>query len=81
MIANGPRHEKNCLRGVANKKGADQPALPRSLFSAFVICLLETIIFRLAMSEISILVSVGWLNIRNPEERFSSNEAQMISYF
>ena len=66
MIANGPRHEKNCLQGVANNKGADQPALPHSLFSAFVICLLETIIFRLAMSEISILVSVGWFEYQKP---------------
>ena len=33
----GPRHKKTCLRGVANNAGADQPAHPRSLISAFVI--------------------------------------------
>ena len=33
----GPRREKACLRGVANNKGADQPAHPRSLISAFLI--------------------------------------------
>ena len=44
-----------------NNKGADQPAHPRSLISAFVIRLSESIISRLATSEISIfyLVSVG----------------------
>ena len=33
----GPRREKTCLRGFANNKGADQPAHPRRLISAFVI--------------------------------------------
>ena len=44
-----------------NIKGADQPAHPRRLISAFVIRLLESIISRLAMSKISIfqLVSVA----------------------
>ena len=40
--------------GVANNTGADQPAHPRSLISAFVISSLESIISRLATSEISI---------------------------
>ena len=57
----GPRREKTCLRGFANNTGADQPALPRSLISAFVILFLESIISRLPTSEISIfkLVSVA----------------------
>ena len=51
----GPRREKTCLRGSANNKVADQPGHPRSLIStAFVIHLLESIISRLATSEISI---------------------------
>ena len=33
----GPRREKTCLRGFGNNTGADQPAHPRSLISAFVI--------------------------------------------
>ena len=33
----GPRREKTCLRGFANNTGADQPAHPRNLISAFVI--------------------------------------------
>ena len=32
----GPRREKACLRLFANNTGADQPAHPRSLISAFV---------------------------------------------
>ena len=36
----------------ANNKGADQPAHPRSLISAFVIRLLEGIISQLATSEV-----------------------------
>ena len=49
----GPRREKTCLRIVANNTGADQPAHPRSLISTFVIRFLESIISRLATSEIS----------------------------
>ena len=48
----GPRHEKTCLREFANNKGADQPAHPHSLISAFVIRLLESTIFKLASSKI-----------------------------
>ena len=51
---------KTCLRRFANNKGVDQPTHPRSLISAFVIRLLESIITRLATSKNSIfyLVSV-----------------------
>ena len=48
-----PQCEKDCLVGFANNKGADQPAHPHSLVSAFVIPFLESIISRIAMSEIS----------------------------
>ena len=50
----GPRWEKTCLQRFANNKGADQPAQPRSLNSAFVIRCLESTISKLAMREISI---------------------------
>ena len=50
----GHRREKTCLRGFANNTGADQPAHPRSLVSAFVIRFLESTIFKLATGEISI---------------------------
>ena len=51
----GPRREKTCFRRFANNKDADQPEYARSLISAFVIRLLESMISRLARSEISIL--------------------------
>ena len=51
---NGPKRNKTCFRGFANNKGADQPAhMPRPI-SAFVFRLLESIISRVATSEISI---------------------------
>ena len=49
----GPRREKTCLRGFANNTGADQPAHPNSLISAFVIHFLESIISRLTTNGIS----------------------------
>ena len=54
VVIYGPKGEKNCLRGFANNKGTDQPAHMRSLISAFVIPFLESIISRLASSEILI---------------------------
>ena len=56
---NGPRHKKTCFRGCANNKGADQPAHPHSLIRAFVTHLLQSIISRLATSEISIFLLVS----------------------
>ena len=51
---NEPRREKTCLRGFANNTGADQPAHPRSLISAFVNRFLEITICKLATGKISI---------------------------
>ena len=39
-----PGHEQMCLRSYANKKGADQPAHPRSMISSFVVRCLDGII-------------------------------------
>ena len=39
----------------ANNKGADQPAHPRSLISAFVVCCLDSIIPLVYIAEISSL--------------------------
>ena len=52
--SNGPSCDKTGLRGFANNTGADQPAHPRSLISAFVIRFFESIIYTLATAEISI---------------------------
>ena len=54
VIYFGPHREKTCLLRFANNKGADQPAHPRSLISAFVIRVSERTISKLATSEISI---------------------------
>ena len=54
-ISYGPRREKTCLRGFMNNTGAEQPAHPHSLISAFVIHFLESTICKLATGEISIL--------------------------
>ena len=49
----GHRHDKTCLVGFANNKGADQPAHQRSLISAFVIRFLISIISQLAKCQLS----------------------------
>ena len=38
-----PGHEKICLMSYANNKGADQPAHPRTMISAFVVLCLDSI--------------------------------------
>ena len=48
-----PGHEKMCLMSYANNKGADQPAHPRSLISAFVVRCLDSIICLDSIAEIS----------------------------
>ena len=50
---NEPGHAKMCLIPYANNKGADQPAHPRSLISAFVVRSLDSIISLVSRSEIS----------------------------
>ena len=48
-----PGHEKTCLMSNADNKGADQPAHPRSLISAFVVRCLYSIISLDSIAEIS----------------------------
>ena len=50
---NEPSHEKMCLMSYANNKGADQPAHPHSLISAFVLRCLDSIISLDSIAEIS----------------------------
>ena len=47
------RHEKTCFMPYANNKGADQPAHPRSLISAFVFRCLDSITPLVVIFEIS----------------------------
>ena len=75
-----------CLTPYANNKGADQPAHPRSLISAFVVRSLDSIISLVSRSEISRfqLVSVAeqaGLNVtrsQTSEDTFSRDGAQMV---
>ena len=53
LFRNEPGHEKMCLMSYANNKGADQPAHPCSLISAFVVCYLDSIISLDSIAEIS----------------------------
>ena len=53
-----PRREKTCLRGLANNTDADQPAHSRRLISVIVIRFLESMLSKLATSEISIFYLV-----------------------
>ena len=46
-------HEKMCLMSYANNKGADQPAHPSSLISAFDVRCLDSIISLDSIAEIS----------------------------
>ena len=48
-----PGHEKMCLMSYANNKGADQPAYPRSLISAFIVRCLDSIMSLDSITEIS----------------------------
>ena len=85
---NEPGHEKMCLMSYANNKGADQPANPRSLISAFVVrCLhVDSIISLDSIAEISRLklayvaaqagLCLPWSEIS--EDTFCRVVAQMI---
>ena len=71
----------------ANNKGADQPAQPCSLFSAFVVCCLDSIIPLVSISKISSLyiaseavqAGLSLPRLQNPEDRFSCDEALVDS--
>ena len=72
-----------CLMSYANNQGADQPAHPRSLISAFVVRCLASIISIDSIAEISRLMlasvagqaglSLNWSE--TPEDTFSHDEA------
>ena len=51
-----PGHEKMCLKSYANNKGADQPAHPRSLISAFVVRCLDSVVSLVSVTKISSLM-------------------------
>ena len=48
---NEPGHEKMCHISYANNKGADQPAHPRSLISAFVVRCLDSLMSLVSVTK------------------------------
>ena len=51
-----PGHEKMFLMSYANNKGADQPAHPRSLISAFVDRYLDSVMALVSVTKMSSLM-------------------------
>ena len=76
-----------CLMSYANNKGADQPAHPRSLISAFVVRCLDSVMSLVSVTKIlsPMLASVAeqaslsltWS--QTPEDTFSHDEVHMFS--
>ena len=72
----------------ANNKGVDQPAHPRSLISAFVVCCLDSVMSLVSVTKILSLMltsvaeqarlSLTWLE--TPEDMFSHDEAQFFCW-
>ena len=85
QFENEPGQEKMCLMSYANNKGADQPAHPHSLISAFVVRCLDSVMslvsatkissFMLASVAVQASLSLSWSEI--PENTFCHDEAQM----
>ena len=81
-----PGHEKTCFMSYANNKGADQPAHPRSLISAFVVRCLDSVMSLVSATKISSLMlasvaeqaSLSLIWSETPESRFSHDEANII---
>ena len=72
-----PGHEKRCLMSYANNKGADQPAHPCSLISAFVVRCLDSIsldsiakISRLYLASVAAQTSLCLAWSETPEDTF-----------
>ena len=89
LYINEPGHEKMCLMLYANNKGADQPAHPRGLISAFVVRCLDSVMSLVSVTKISSLMissvaeqaslSLTWSE--TPEDTFCRVVAQMYVMF
>ena len=82
-----PGHEKTCLMSYKDNKGADQPAHPRNLISAFVVRCLDSVMSLVSVTKISSLMlasvavqaslSLTWSE--TPEFRFSKSEFNIFT--
>ena len=71
-----------------NNKGADQPAHPRSLISAFIVLSLDSVMSLVSVTKISSLILAfvaeqAGLNLtrsETPEDTFSYDEAHVYMY-
>ena len=81
-----PGHEKMCLMSYANNKGADQPAYPRSLISAFVLRCLDSIISlesivemsRLSLASVAAQAGLSLFWSETPEDTFCRVVAHVL---
>ena len=79
------RAMRKCLVSYANNKGADQPAHPRSLISAFVVRCLDSIISldyiaeisRLQLASVAAQASLSLTWSETPEDTFCHVEAHV----
>ena len=77
-----------CLMPYANNKGADQPAHPHSLISAYIVRCLDSVMSLVSVTKNSSILlasvaeqaslSLTWSE--TPEDTFSHDEAHMFCY-
>ena len=80
---------RKCVMSYTDNKGADLPAHPRSLISAFVVPYLDSVMCLVSVTKVSSLMlasvaeqaslSLTWWE--TPEDRFSHDEAQVYVQF
>ena len=68
-----------CLMSYSNNKGADQPAHPCSLISAFVVRCLDSIISLDSIASVAAQASLSLTWSETPEDTFSHDEAKIYS--
>ena len=82
-----PGHEKTCLMSYANNKGADQPAHPRSLISAFVVRCLDSVMSlvsvtkssSLMLASVAVQAGLSLIWSETPEDTFCRVVAHLFS--
>ena len=70
-----------CLMSYANNKGADQPAHPCSLISAFVVHCLDSVMSLISSLMLASVAEQATLSLtwsETPEDTFSHDEAILL---